>query len=156
MASRDLYKNRVTDIQQTIFLGRSATRKLLCYCWVRLLTAMTPCVMMTSSNGIIFRVTGPFQGNSPVTGEFPSQRPVTWSFDVFFALRLNKRLSKQFRRRWFETPSRPLWRHCNVMPYRIIVVPLYVSIVSSPGPGLCSPPGVHKSIRAIRWVHVLL
>ena len=23
-------------------------------------------------------------GNSPVTGEFPSQRPVTRSFDVFF------------------------------------------------------------------------
>ena len=34
-------------------------------------------------------------GNSPVTGEFPSQRPVTRSFDVFFDLRLNKRLSKQ-------------------------------------------------------------
>ena len=32
-------------------------------------------------------------GNSPVTGEFPSQRPVTWSFDFFFDLRLNKRLS---------------------------------------------------------------
>ena len=34
-------------------------------------------------------------GNSPVTGEFPAQRPVTWSFDVFFDLHLNKRLSKQ-------------------------------------------------------------
>ena len=34
-------------------------------------------------------------GNSPVTGEFPVQRPVTQSFDVFFDLRLNKRLSKQ-------------------------------------------------------------
>ena len=34
-------------------------------------------------------------GNSPVTGEFPAQRPVTRSFDVFFDLRLNKRLSKQ-------------------------------------------------------------
>ena len=33
-------------------------------------------------------------GNSPVTGEFPAQRPVTRSFDVFFYLRLNKRLSK--------------------------------------------------------------
>ena len=52
-------------------------------------------------------------GNSPLTGEFPSQRPVTRSFDVFFGLRLNKRLSKQSRHRWFETPSRPLWRHCN-------------------------------------------
>ena len=34
-------------------------------------------------------------GNSPVTGEFPAQRPVTRSFDVSFDLRLNKRLSKQ-------------------------------------------------------------
>ena len=34
-------------------------------------------------------------GNSPVTGEFPAQRPVTRNFDVFFDLRLNKRLSKQ-------------------------------------------------------------
>ena len=33
-------------------------------------------------------------GNSPVPGEFPTQRPVTRSFDVFFDLRLNKRLSK--------------------------------------------------------------
>ena len=33
--------------------------------------------------------------NSPVTDEFPAQRPVTRSFDVFFDLRLNKRLSKQ-------------------------------------------------------------
>ena len=36
-------------------------------------------------------------GNSLVTGEFPTQRPVTWSFDVFFDLRLNKWLSKQWR-----------------------------------------------------------
>ena len=32
---------------------------------------------------------------TPITGEFPSQSPVTRSFDVFFDLRLNKRLSKQ-------------------------------------------------------------
>ena len=31
---------------------------------------------------------------SPVTTEFPAQRPVTWSFDVFFDLCLNKQLSK--------------------------------------------------------------
>ena len=53
------------------------------------------------------------EGNSQVTGEFPSQRAVPRSFDVFFDLRLNKRLSKPWRRRWFETPSRSLWRHCN-------------------------------------------
>ena len=55
------------------------------------------CVMMMSSNGNIFHVTGPCEGNSLVTSEFPSQRPVTRSFDVFFDLRLNKRLSKPSR-----------------------------------------------------------
>ena len=55
------------------------------------------------------------EGNSLVTGEFPSQRPVTRSFDVFFDLCLNKRLSKQSRGWRFETPSRSLWRHCNVI-----------------------------------------
>ena len=49
-------------------------------------------------------------GNSPVTGEFSSQRPVTWGFDVFFDLRLNKLLRKQSWGWWFETPSRSLWR----------------------------------------------
>ena len=51
--------------------------------------------------------------NSPITGEFPLQRSVTRSFDVCVELRLNKRSSKQSRRRWLETPSRSLWRHCN-------------------------------------------
>ena len=50
-------------------------------------------------------------GNSPVPGEFPAQRPVSRSFDVFFDLHPNKRLSKQSRGWWFETPSCPLWRH---------------------------------------------
>ena len=52
-------------------------------------------------------------GNSPVPGEFPAQRPVTQSFGVIFDLRLNTRLSKQPWGWWFETLSRPLWRHCN-------------------------------------------
>ena len=56
-------------------------------------------------------------GNSPVTGEFPAQRPVMQSFDVFFYLRLNKRLSKQSRHWWVETPSRSLWLHFNVQIY---------------------------------------
>ena len=54
-----------------------------------------------------------FEGNSSVTSEFPSQRAVTRSFDVFFDLHLIRRLDKQSRRRWFDTPLRPLWRHCN-------------------------------------------
>ena len=52
-------------------------------------------------------------GNPPLTGVFPSQRTVTWGFGVSFNLRLNKRLSKQSRCRWFETASRSLWRHCD-------------------------------------------
>ena len=52
-------------------------------------------------------------GNSPVAREFPSQRPVTRSFDAFFDLRLSKRLSKQSKCRWFATPSHSLWRHSN-------------------------------------------
>ena len=55
-------------------------------------------------------------GNSPVTGEFPTQKPGTRSFDVFFDLCLNKRLSKQSWGWWSETPSHPLWRHNNVQP----------------------------------------
>ena len=43
----------------------------------------------------------------------PRTKPVTRSFDVFFDLRLNKRLNKQSWGWWFETLSLPLWRHCN-------------------------------------------
>ena len=65
--------------------------------------------MMTLSNGNIFRVTGPLCGHRWI----PAQRPVTRSFDVFFHIRLNKRLSKQSRGWWFETLPRPIWRHSN-------------------------------------------
>ena len=70
-------------------------------------------IMMTSSNGNIFRVPGLCVGNSPVTDEFPTQRSVMRSFDVFFDLRVNKWLSKQAWGWWFETLSRSLWRHYN-------------------------------------------
>ena len=46
-------------------------------------------------------------------GEFPAQRPVTRSFDVFFDLRLDTRLSKQPWGWWFEILSWSLWRQCN-------------------------------------------
>ena len=58
------------------------------------------------SNGNLFRVTGPLWGDSNSHRWIPSQRPVTRSFD--------QRLNKQSGRRWFETPSRSSWRHCNV------------------------------------------
>ena len=72
--------------------------------------------MMTSSNGNIFRVTGHFSGEFTGPRWIPAQRPVTQSVDVFFDLRLNKRLSKQSWGWWFETLPRPLWRHSNVLP----------------------------------------
>ena len=71
--------------------------------------------MMTSSNGNIFRVTGPLCGEFTGPGEFPTQRPVTRSFDVYFDLRLNKRLCKQSWGWWFETLLCPLWRHSNAL-----------------------------------------
>ena len=52
-------------------------------------------------------------GKSLVTGDFPSQRPVARNFDVFFDFAPEERFSKQSRSRWFKTPSRSLWRHCN-------------------------------------------
>ena len=73
--------------------------------------------MMTSSNGNIFRVTGHFCGEFTGPGEFPTQRPVTRSFDVYFDLRPNKRLSKQSLGWWFETLSPPLWRHRNALMF---------------------------------------
>ena len=70
---------------------------------------------MTSSNGNIFRVTGPLCWQFTGPGDFPTQRPVTRSFDVFFDLRLNKRLSKQPWGWWFEMLSCPLWRYRNAL-----------------------------------------
>ena len=64
----------------------------------------------------IFSALLAFCGENPlVTGEFLSQRPATRSFDVIFNLRLNKRMSKQSKRPWFETS---LWRHCNTYDCR--------------------------------------
>ena len=57
-----------------------------------------------------------WEGNPPVIGGFPSQRPVTRSFDVFFVVRLNKWLSKQSRCWWFETSWRSVWRQSNGKP----------------------------------------
>ena len=84
-------------------------------------------------------------GNSPVTGEFPSQRPVTRSFDVFFYLRLNKLLSKQSMYRWFEMPSRSLWRHCN--PYQVNPPSLIVfSVGSHPAWGIAVQNTINKRL----------
>ena len=51
-----------------------------------------------------------FEGSSHVTDGFPSQKQVTQSFDIFFDVHLNKRLSKKSRRRWLKRPC----THCDV------------------------------------------
>ena len=84
--------------------------------------------MMASSNGNIFGVTGHLCGEFTGPGEFPAQRPVTRSFDVFFVLHPNKRLSKQSWNWWFRMPSRPLWRHRND---NIIITLVYIIRMTS-------------------------
>ena len=73
----------------------------------------TPLSMMKSSNGKVFRVIGSLWEESTGHLWFLSRRPVTWSFEVYFDLRLNKRLSEQSRRWWLEKTLRSLWRHCT-------------------------------------------
>ena len=67
--------------------------------------------------------------NSPVPGEFPAQRPVTRSFDVFFDLQPNKRLSKQWWGWWFETPPCPLRRHRNEFIYKLQCMYMCLSVI---------------------------
>ena len=57
-------------------------------------------------------------GKSPVTDEFSGQRLVVRTFDVFFNLRLNKRLAKQSWGWWSETPSMALIRTSFKWPHR--------------------------------------
>ena len=84
------------------------------------------CIMMTSSNGNIFRVTGHLCGEFTGPGEFPTQRPVTRSFDVYFDLRL----SKQSLGWWFETLSPPLWRLRNGRySYGVLVYDVFMQII---------------------------
>ena len=45
---------------------------------------------MTSSNGNIFRATGPLCGEFTGDRSIPRKKPVTRSFDFFFDLRLKK------------------------------------------------------------------
>ena len=78
-------------------------------------------------------------GNSPVTGEFPTQTPVTRSFGASFDLRLNKRLGKQSWGWWFETQSRSLWRQCNV-----IISVGWCKVATISCSGYWSHPKAHK------------
>ena len=83
--------------------------------------------MMTSSNGNIFRVTGHNKGQ--------------WhrAFIVYLFWALNIRLSKQSRGWWFETPSRPSWRHCHgaghsmkrpIYAWYLLYIYIYINLVN--------------------------
>ena len=80
-------------------------------------------------------------GNSPVTGEFPAQRPVARSIDGSFDLCFKKRLSKQSWGWWFETPLHPLWRHCYVK-YDVWAISWNIAIPS---------PSCQKSTGPVFW-----
>ena len=89
--------------------------------------------------------------NSPVHGEFPPQRPVTWSFDVFFDLRL----SKQSWGWWFEMLSRPLWRHWTTinnnqwsLNHVYTVEPTYNTV--------CYNVMVHRVTTSYEWIVMIL
>ena len=109
-----LTRNVTISLMDTFLIG--VTRSwfwLYCICLQLTIMSRTIC-MMTSSNGIISALLAFCAGNSPVIGEFPAQRPGTRSVDVFFYLRVDKRLRKQLWGWWFDTPSWSLWRHCHV------------------------------------------
>ena len=85
----------------------------------------------------------------PVTDEFPSQGRVARSFDGFFDLHLNKRLSKPSRLRWFETPSPPLWRYYNwFRGFQQIMGPLMFDHLIDQGPWQTTPYfiGINSSL----------
>ena len=76
-------------------------------------------------------------GNPPVTGGFPLQRPVTRSVCVFFDLRLYKRLSRQSRRRLFETLCTVctlcfvlLWLWYSIPVMHMIYLPIFFRVTS--------------------------
>ena len=82
--------------------------------WANIADFLFSLSMMTSSNGKHFPRYWPFVRGirrSPVNSPHKGQWRGTQMF--FYDLRLIKRLSKQSWGWWFETPSLPLWRHCN-------------------------------------------
>ena len=83
-------------------------------------------------------------GNSPVTGEFPTQKPV-------FEMRLNKQLSKQSWGWWYGTPSCPLWRHCDVFGYFQIPTAWPLLERKTSEIGLLTENASHKNFKSMRF-----
>ena len=79
--------------------------------------------MKTSSNGNIFALLALCEGNPPVSNGFSSQRPVTWGFELFFDLHLNKRFANN------QDPG-DLRRHRD--HYDVIVMSVLRMVISFP------------------------
>ena len=97
-------------------------------------------IMMTSSNGNIFRITVPLWGEFTGHRWIPLIKASNAELDVFLNLRLNKLVSKQSRRWQFETPSRSLWRHCNYLSTYLEYGPVWygLTVALEPWP-TCAP-----------------
>ena len=87
----------------------SKTKKMKIYLVINSQEYDIHLITIMLSNRYIFALLAFCAGNAPVTGEFPTQRPMTRGFNIFFDLCL----SKQSWDWWFETASHSLWRHCN-------------------------------------------
>ena len=122
-------------------------------------------LMMTAWNGNIIHITGPLWGDSPsqrasyvedVTIGFPSKCPAMWTFDVFFDVRLNKRLSKQSRCRWFDMPPRSLWHDCNDPGIGRRLAPWGSStpLASGPQSGRLGTASGFKLHEAVTWLRL--
>ena len=108
---------------------------------------------MTSSNGNIFRVTGHLCGEFtgplwiPRSGEFPTQRPVTRSFDVFFICVwingwVNNRKAGDVRRYRAHYGDIVMWQHQAITQTNVVF-------------SLSKLYGIHL-LAISRWVHKLL
>ena len=127
----NLFTNKIQQIR------RMSVRENRCFCWL-ILTCKRPrhelqrplCACCLTGSGDWYpwwrHQMGAFSallalcaGNSPVTGEFPSQRPVTRSFDVFSDLRLNKR--------WVNNRDAGDWRR-NRVHYDVTVMFMFIVV----------------------------
>ena len=113
--TKPLPESTLTQINSNITIQQISFTKIHFKRWSSDTNVSITHTMMTSSNGNIFRVTGHLCGEFTGPGEFPAQRSVTRSFDVFFDLHPNKRLNKQWWGWRLGTPLCPLWRHRNAI-----------------------------------------
>ena len=97
------------------WLGRRLQDRVAAYSQVgEMVLSLFPHPWWRHQMETFFRVTGPLCGEFTGYRWIPHTKASDAEFDVFIDLCMNKWLSKQSWGCWFETPSRSLWRHCNV------------------------------------------